>query len=174
MTSHYQRSVLVLSALTLAAGAAFAQARPVGAVEVDKMGNEIKLSALADPEVKGVTCHFTNFERGTASRLIGMVGGRNPFADPSNTSIACRQTGPIEIGNIDMSAKGKDIFDQKASLIFKDIAVVRYFDCASNTLIYLSHSRQIIEGSAKNSVSTVPLYAANPVWKNGAPACLKQ
>lgn len=70
-------------------------AEQVGNVDVDWIGNDIIIEAIADPEVTGVTCHIAYFERG----LIDRISKGNWFEDPSNASIACRQTGPITIGD---------------------------------------------------------------------------
>jgi CreA protein len=142
-----------------------ASAQVVGEVGVDWMGNDIVVEALADPEVKGVTCHVTYFSRGLLDRLKN----GNWFEDPSNNSIACRQTGPIEIGNIDLSKEGDEVFRQGMSLIFKTLVVNRIYDKKNDTLIYLVHSRQITEGSAKMAISTIPLYNQNAVWTKGKP-----
>ncbi|MCI5073452.1 CreA family protein [Oricola sp.] len=144
--------------IALAAGAclapAAAQSEEVGKVGVDWLGNDIVIEAVADPEVKGVTCHVSYFERG----LIDRLQKGNWFEDPSNSSIACRQTGPIEIGDIDLDKDGEEIFKSSRSLIWKKLVVKRIYDRENNTLIYLSHSRQVQDGSAKMAISTVPLY----------------
>ncbi|MBP1844989.1 CreA protein [Rhizobium petrolearium] len=142
-----------------------ASAEVVGKVGVDWIGNDIVVEAIADPEIKGVTCHVTYFDRSIIDRLKQ----GNWFEDPSNSSIACRQTGPIEIGDIDLSRGGEEVFREGRSLIWKDLLVKRIYDKANDTLIYLAHSRQIVEGSAKMAISTVPLYNQNAVWKNGKP-----
>ena len=131
-------------------------AEEVGRVGVDWIGNDILIEALADPEVGGVTCHLAYFDRSTLDRL--MQG--NWFEDPSNSSIACRQTGPITLGDIDRSATGEEIFSERQSLLLKSLSVTRIFDATSNTLIYVAHAREVTEGSAKMSISTVPLWRA--------------
>lgn len=140
-------------------------AQVVGEVGVDWIGNDIIVEAVADPQVKGVTCHVTYFERGIIDRLKN----GNWFEDPSNNSIACRQTGPIEIGEIDLGKGGEEVFRQGRSLIWKDLLVKRIYDNANDTLIYLAHSRQVVDGSAKMAISTIPLYNQNVAWKNGKP-----
>lgn len=142
-----------------------ARAETVGEVGVDWMGNDILVDALTDPKIEGVTCHVTYFDRGVLDRLKN----GNWFEDPSNNSIACRQTGPVVIGDIDLSKEGEEVFREGRSLIWKALVVNRIYDRKNNTLIYLAHSRQITEGSAKMSISTVPLFNQNAVWKNGAP-----
>ncbi|WP_052642040.1 CreA family protein [Pseudorhizobium banfieldiae] len=162
-----KRPALLVSAAALAAGlfAAAASAEVVGKVGVDWIGNDIIIEAVADPEVKGVTCHVTYFDRSIIDRLKQ----GNWFEDPSNSSIACRQTGPIEIGDIDLSRGGEEVFRQGRSLIWKDLLVKRIYDKANDTLVYLAHSRQVIEGSAKMAISTVPLYGQEVNWTNGKP-----
>ncbi len=70
------------------------------------------------------------------------------------------------VGAIDMDANGEEVFREGLSLVFKSLVVNRIFDKQNNTLIYLAHSRRIQEGSAKMSVSTVPLYNAQVTWAN--------
>lgn len=130
------------------------RAEVIGNVDVDWLGNDLIIEALDDPKVKGVTCHITYFERGIIDRL--QKG--NWFEDPSNSSISCRQTGPIEVGDIDKGEEGEEVFTQRRSIIFKSIRVKRIFDDAHQTLIYISHARDVQNGSAKMSMSTVPLY----------------
>lgn len=161
-----RRTASLAASLAIAGfGLVSAQAEEVGKVGVDWMGNDIIVDALTDPKVAGVTCHVTYFDRGMLDRLKN----GNWFEDPSNNSIACRQTGPIEIGNIDLSKEGEEVFKQGMSLIWKKLVVNRIYDKANNTLIYLVHSRQIVDGSAKMAISTVPLFNQPVVWKGGAP-----
>lgn len=149
------RGVIAL-ALALIAGPALAE--EVGRVGVDWTGNDIVIEALADPKVPGVTCHLAYFERS----LIDRVSQGNWFEDPSNASIACRQTGPITLGDIDRGADGEEVFREGRSLILKSLRVRRIYDEQSNVLIYLAHARELVEGSAKMSISTVPLWEAAP------------
>ncbi|SKA37062.1 CreA family protein [Consotaella salsifontis] len=161
-----RRTLLALAGLLV--GSAFALpalAEEVGDVSTDWLGNDIKVDAIHDPKVEGVTCHVTYFERGFIDRL--QQG--NWFEDPSNSSIACRQTGPIKIGDIDLDEDGEEIFSERRSLIFKSLVVNRIYDKANDTLIYLAHSRQVQKGSAKMSISAVPLFNANATWENGKP-----
>ncbi|WP_376703954.1 CreA family protein [Mesorhizobium sp. ISC25] len=152
-------------AACLVVGAGSAVAEEVGKVGVDWLGNDIIVEAIKDPKVEGVTCHVSYFDRGVIDRL--QKG--NWFEDPSDSSISCRQTGPITIGDIDMSEAGEEVFKQGISLIWKKQVVNRIYDKANETLIYLSHSRQVQDGSAKMSVTTVPLYGQNVVWTSGKP-----
>ncbi len=131
-------------------------AQEVGRVGVDWVGNDIIIEALPDPEVEGVTCHVAYFERS----LIDRFSQGNWFEDPSNSSIACRQTGPIDIGDIDTSPEGEEIFSEQQSLILKSLRVTRIYDEENQVLVYLAHANELTEGSAKMSISTVPLWNA--------------
>jgi CreA protein len=142
-----------------------AAAEEVGRVGVDWTGNDIIVEAIKDPGVEGVTCHVSYFDRSIIDRLRK----GNYFEDPSDSSIACRQTGPIVIGDIDLSEGGEEVFKQGISLIWKKQVVNRIYDKQNDTLVYLSHSRQVQDGSAKMAISTIPLYGQNVTWKNGKP-----
>jgi CreA protein len=104
---------------------------------------------LDDPVVDGVACHFTAPERG------GWKGWAGLAEEVSDISLACRQVGPIKI-----TAKfeqGDDVFRQRRSLFFKKMQIVRGCDTKRNVLVYMVYSDRIIEGSPKNSTSTVPI-----------------
>lgn len=131
----------------------------VGEVGVDWFGNDIIIEAIPDPKVEGVTCHVAYFERGIIDRL--QKG--NWFEDPSNSSIECRQTAPITIGEIDLDKDGEEIFKSSRSLIWKKLVVKRIFDEKNNSLVYLAHSREVQSGSAKMSISVVPVYQPNTI-----------
>ena len=156
-------SLLAAAVFTLLAGAASAEI--VGRVGVDWTGNDILVDAVADPKVSGVTCHVTYFDRSVIDRLRK----GNWFEDPSNNSISCNQTGPIQIDDISLSEGGEEVFKAGMSLIWKKLVVNRIYDRKNDTLVYLAHSRELTDGSAKMSVSTIPLYGQNVSWKNGKP-----
>ena len=157
------KRVLTALAFTLLATAAPAQV--VGEVGVDWLGNDIFVEAFKDPEVDGVTCHVSYFDRGVIDRL--QKG--NWFENPSDTAISCQQTGPITIGDISLKQGGEEVFKQGISLIWKEQVVNRIYDKQNETLIYLAHSRQVQNGSAKMSMTTVPLYNQNVTWTKGKP-----
>jgi CreA protein len=137
-----------------------ATAEEVGRFRNDWTGNAIVVEAVADPKVQGVTCHVSRFSRSVIDRL----SKGNWFVDPSNSSIACQQTGPVTIGDIDTGAAGEEVFSQRLSLIFKSLAVRRIYDKQNSTLIYVIYSRQVKDASAKMSISTVPLYGHDVNW----------
>ena len=84
-----------------------------------------------------------------------MKGAFGVAEDTSDASIACRQVGPIKIkGEIE---DGERVFDEWRSLLFKTLQVVRFFDKQRNVLVYVAYSDRVIEGSPKNSISSVPI-----------------
>ncbi len=155
-----------LAIAAMVASGVSASAEEVGKVGVDWTGNDIIVEAITDPKVQGVTCHISYFDRGVIDRLRK----GNWFEQPSDSSIACRQTGPLVIGDISLSEDGEEVFDQGISLIWKQRLVNRIYDKKNDTLIYLSHSRQVQDGSAKMALSSVPLYGQSVTWEKGKPA----
>jgi CreA protein len=160
-----KRNILLAAATLIGLCAGSASADVVGKVGVDWIGNDILVDAVADPEVKGVTCHVTYFDRS----VIDRVKNGKWFEDPSNSAISCHQTGPIEIGDIDLSKGGDEVFKSGISLVWKKLVVTRIYDKQNDTLIYLAHSRELVDGSAKMALSTVSLYGQSVTWKNGKP-----
>ena len=111
--------------------------------------DKIVIDGFDDPEVQGVACHISRAQTG------GMKGELGVAEDTSDASIACRQVGPIKIvGEI---KDGERVFDEKRSLVFKKLQVVRFFDRERNVLVYVAYSDRVIEGCPKNSFSAVPI-----------------
>jgi CreA protein len=104
---------------------------------------------LDDPEVDGVACHFTVPERGGFKGWIGVA------EEVSDISLACRQIGPIHFKK--KFAQGEDVFRTRRSLFFKKMQIVRGCDTKRNVLVYMVYSDKLIEGSPKNSTSSVPV-----------------
>jgi CreA protein len=105
--------------------------------------------AVDDPIVDGVACHFTAPERGGWKGWVGLA------EEVSDISLACRQVGPIKItGKFE---QGDDVFRRRRSLFFKKMQIVRGCDTKRNVLVYMVYSDRLIEGSPKNSTSTVPI-----------------
>lgn len=110
---------------------------------------DIKLDAFTDPVVTGVTCHVSSIEANLN------------FSDPSDSSISCRQTGPISkemIARIDTSKNGEVLFTKSKSIFFKTMKIRRILDTENQTLMYLAYSTKETSGSFKHSLSTVPLW----------------
>ncbi len=110
---------------------------------------DIKLNHMTDPLIPGVTCHVASIEADFS------------LADPSDSSISCRQTGEITaemIAKIDKSDSGEVVFKKSKSIFFKSMKIRRILDAQNQTLMYLSYSTKETSGSFKHSLSTVPLW----------------
>jgi CreA protein len=102
-----------------------------------------------DPEIDGVACHFTVPEKGGFKGWLGLA------EEVSDISLACRQVGPIRFKN--KMEQGDDMFRKRRSLFFKKMQIVRGCDAKRNVLVYMVYSDRLIEGSPKNSTSSVPI-----------------
>ncbi len=111
--------------------------------------HKIVIEAFDDPKVSGVACHLSRAKKGGISGSIGLA------EDTSDASIACRQVGPIKIK--DDLEDGEHVFKERTSILFKTMQVVRFLDKSRNVLIYLVYSDKLVDGSPKNSLSTVPI-----------------
>ncbi len=109
--------------------------------------HRIVIEAFDDPKVEGVTCYVSRAKTG------GISGGLGLAEDTSDASIACRQTGAIKF-KAELN-EGEEVFSQRASILFKRVQVVRFFDETRRTLVYLTYSDKLIDGSPKNSISSV-------------------
>ena len=121
---------------------------------------ELATFAIDDPLIDGVACHFT----------IPNIGGWKGWAgfaeERSEISLACRQIGPVKFKG--KFKQGEEMYKKRRSLFFKKMQIVRGCDAKRNVLVYLVYSDKIIEGSPKNSTSTVPIM---PWGKDSAPRC---
>lgn len=113
---------------------------------------------IDDPEVEGVACHFTVPEKGGIKGWLGVA------EEVSDISLACRQIGPIRFKS--KAQQGDDMFRQRRSLFFKKMQIVRGCDAKRNVLVYMVYSDRLIEGSPKNSTSTVPIMPWGPADGN--------
>jgi CreA protein len=111
--------------------------------------DRIAVDGFDDPKVQGVACHISRAVTG------GIKGALGVAEDTSDVSIACRQIGPIHLmGNLQ---DGETVFDERRSLLFKQLHVVRFLDRGRNVLVYVSYTDRVIQGSPKNSISSVPI-----------------
>ena len=149
----------LLLALALLPLVACSRADPVG--EVDTVfkwigpDHKIVVDAYDDPAVAGVTCYVSRAKTG------GIKGGLGLAEDKSEASIACRQVGPIAFAK--PIPRQEEMFSERISLVFKKLRVVRMVDKPRNTLVYLTYSDRVIEGSPQNSVTAVPVDRATPI-----------
>lgn len=137
----------------LLATASLARAEPIGSVDTafKLIGpdHKIVVDAYDDPKVQGVTCFVSRAKTGGIKGAIGLA------EDKSEASIACRQVGPIAIAQ--PLPRQEEVFSERISLVFKRLRIVRMVDPTRNTLVYLTYSDRLIDGSPQNSVTAVPV-----------------
>ncbi len=140
----------------------FLPAVPSGAEEIGEVRTRFKMlgandtivvEAFDDPDIAGATCYLSRAKTGGISGSVGLA------EDTSDASLACRQTGKIDLPEKISSgeADGERVFRKSTSLLFKSMQVVRFYDKKRNALVYLTYSNRIIEGSPKNSISAIPI-----------------
>ena len=148
-------AAVVTSLLCMAAAA-----EPIG--EVDTVfkfigpDHKIVVDAYDDPKVAGVTCYVSRAKTGGIKGALGLA------EDKAEASIACRQVGPISFTGKRLEVQ-EEMFNERISLVFKRLRVVRMVDKARNTLVYLTYSDRVVEGSPQNSVTAVPVDRATPI-----------
>ena len=161
----YQKMTLFCSLALLAALPAMAE--EIGRVSTTfkfvGANDKIVIEAFDDPDIAGATCYVSRAKTGGVKGAIGVA------EDTSDASISCHQTGPITLPERVASGKddGREVFKKSASLLFKKVQVVRFYDKKRSTLVYLTYSDRIIEGSPKNSISAIVLPQA---IRGGVPA----
>ena len=111
--------------------------------------DKLAVYGIDDPLVEGVACHYTTPERGGISGTFGVA------EEVSDISLSCRQVGPVKFKQ--KFGQGDVVFSERRSLIFKKMQIVRGCDAKRNTLVYMVYSDRPIEGSPKNSTSSVPI-----------------
>lgn len=148
-----QRAMLII--LLIISMVTVAQAEIVGEVSTTfkliGANDKIVIEAFNDPDIKGATCYLSRAKTGGIRGTVGLA------EDTSDASIACRQTGPIILPKDVVNGKsdGDRVFRKSTSLLFKKLQVVRFYDPKRNTLVYLTYSDKVIDGSPKNSLSTI-------------------
>ncbi|KAB2892658.1 MAG: CreA family protein [Burkholderiaceae bacterium] len=148
-------------AALLAAGAALAaDGEKIGTVDTAFQwigrDHDIIVEAYDDPAVQGVTCYVSR------ARIGGIKGTLGLAEDRAEASIACRQVGPISFPKAPLK-KQEEVFSERMSILFKRLRIVRMVDAQRNTLVYLTYSEKLIDGSPQNSVTAVPVDRATPI-----------
>ena len=156
MTQPTLRRALVCLLGTLAGAA---QAQQIGDVSTAFQwigpNHKIVVEAYDDPQVEGVTCYVSRAKTG------GIKGGLGLAEDLAEASIACRQVAPVRFKQ--PLPKEVEVFSERMSVLFKRLRVVRMVDAPRNTLVYLTYSDKLIEGSPQNGVTAVPIDRATPI-----------
>ena len=111
--------------------------------------DKLAVYGIDDPMVEGIACYYTIPEKGGISGALGLA------EQTSDISLACRQYGPIKFK--DKFSQGDVVFSESRSLFFKKMQIVRGCDTKRNILVYMTYSDKLVEGSPKNSTSSVPI-----------------
>lgn len=117
--------------------------------------HDIIVEAYDDPAVQGVTCYVSR------ARVGGIKGTLGLAEDRAEASIACRQVGPIHVPA--PLKQQEEVFSERMSILFKRLRIVRMVDAPRNTLVYLTYSEKLIDGSPQNSVTAVPVDRATAI-----------
>jgi CreA protein len=119
--------------------------------------HKIVVEAFDDPKVAGITCYLSRSKAG------GLTGALGLATEKSESSIACRQVGPIS--STVPIPRSEEVFSESRSILFKKMRIVRMVDPARQVLLYLTYSDKLIDGSPKNSLTAVPLNGAKLQFK---------
>ena len=119
--------------------------------------HKIVVEAFDDPKVAGITCYVSRSKAGGLSGAVGLA------TEKSESSIACRQVGPIS-ASVPIP-KSEEIFTESRSILFKKMRIVRMVDPARQVLLYLTYTDKLVDGSPKNSLTAVPLNGAKLQFK---------
>jgi CreA protein len=153
MHSPFRPAALLLAlAIAIAASTAFvAHAEPIGDVDTAFQwigpDHKIVVDAYDDPKVAGVTCYVSHAKTGGIKGALGLA------VDKSEASIACRQVGPVSVRQ--PLPQQEEVFNERLSILFKRLRIVRMVDRTRNTLVYLTYSDRLIDGSPQNAVTAV-------------------
>src|SRR5262249_454426 len=148
MKLHFMALVLLLAAMGTA------RADDIGCISTTfnllSPNDKVCVSDFQDPRVPGVICHISQARKGGWGQPLGLN------EDPSNFSISCKQTGPIDVDLAKLPEK-EEAFSENTSIFFKATGIYGLADVKHNTLVYLAISSKIVNGSPANAISTVPV-----------------
>jgi CreA protein len=132
--------------LALAAACIAAQAEQIGAVDTAFQwigpDHKIVVEAYDDPQVQGITCFVSRAKTG------GLKGAFGLAEDKAEASIACRQVGPISFTK--PLPQSDEVFSERLSILFKRLRIVRVVDAKRQSLVYMTYSEKLLDGSPKN------------------------
>ncbi|CAL60304.1 conserved hypothetical protein CreA family; putative exported protein [Herminiimonas arsenicoxydans] len=153
-------SAIMLTAIALALPVLPLQAEEIGEVSTVfrflGKNDRIVIEAYDDPKVAGVSCYVSRARTGGISGTVGLA------EDTADASIACRQIGDT-LRFTGKLPQQEEVFSERQSIVFKRLHVVRVVDPLRNTLVYMTYSDRLIEGSPKNGVTAVPVPRSNPI-----------
>ena len=117
--------------------------------------HKIVVEAYDDPKVAGIACYVSRAKTG------GIKGALGVATDKAEASIACRQVGPVSVRQ--PLPQQEEVFSERMSILFKRLRIVRMVDRQRNTLVYLTYSDRLVDGSPQNAVTAVAVDHATPI-----------
>ena len=117
--------------------------------------HKIVVEAYDDPKVAGITCYVSRAKTGGVKGALGLA------VDKAEASIACRQVGPVSIKQ--PLPQQEEVFSERLSILFKRLRIVRMVDRSRNTLVYLTYSDRLVDGSPQNAVTAVAVDRGTPI-----------
>ena len=118
--------------------------------------DRIEIEAFDDPDVRGVSCFLSYAKKGGIKETVNLE------EDASDASVACVQTAPSIAYSENVVSKPRQVFKRNASFAFKSQQIIRYYDPKRKAFAYLVYSDKIIQGSPKNSLSSIACYGGVP------------
>lgn len=103
--------------------------------------DSLEVHAFDDPDVPGVVCYYTLPKRSLS------------FEDQTDTSLSCRQVGPIT-GEIESE---RHIMKASKNWMFKNLRMDRVYDEKRNVIVYVTYTTKMEGDNAGNSISVVPI-----------------
>lgn len=147
------RSLALAAVAVLVLACTRADAQKVGDVDTAFQwlgpNHKIVVEAYDDPRVQGVTCYVSRARTGGLKGAVGLA------EDRAEASIACRQVGPISVPQ--PLPRQEEVFSERMSVLFKRLRIVRMVDAERHTLVYLTYSDKLVEGSPQNAITAVPV-----------------
>lgn len=153
-----KKFILSIFALAVFANANSDETTVVGSVntawKLIGKNDRIEIISVKDPKIDGITCYLSYAKKGGTDEMFGVE------EDKSNASVSCVQTAEKIIIKEDITQDKESIFKKKSSLLFKKTQVIRFFDEQNQSIVYLTYSDKIIDGSPDNSISAIPCIQA--------------
>jgi CreA protein len=142
-----------LSVLLVVASASSSAQEHIGDVSTEfKLigpNHKVVVEAYDDPKVTGITCYVSRAKTGGLKGAVGIA------EDKAEASIACRQVGPVDFKGA--LPQQEEVFNERMSVLFKRLRIVRLVDVKRNALVYLTYSDRLVDGSPQNGVTAVPV-----------------
>ncbi len=118
--------------------------------------DRIEVEGFDDPDVKGVACYISYAKKGGLKETVNLE------EDASDASVSCVQSAPQIEYDENVVKKPRQVFKRSASFAFKSQQIIRYYDPKRKAFAYMVYSDKIIQGSPKNSLSSIACYGGVP------------